>query len=274
MAPSGVPILRPPANALPPGTEWQATQSPARATYSPLLSAVAAPCACASGAAPSTNRATARRFTRRKSGRARRQVVIHDRQAADALAGDGEDRVRHRGHDWRRRGFADAAPGGAAARHDVDVDLRRLGEAHHAVGVEIALLRHAVLHGDLSIKRGAEPEDRAALHLLGDGERVHDIVRIDGDRDAIHLELALGRDGDLRDMGAEASHVVADGDAAPLAFRQRLAPVALLSDGVEHLEPVELALQQLAPELVGILTAYRGDLVDEALEREDVLVFS
>src|SRR6516165_9037493 len=259
MAPSGVPILRPPANALPPGTEWQATQSPARATYSPLLSAAAAAhCACASGAAPSTNRVTARCFTRRKSGRARRQVVIHDRQATDALAGDGEDRVRHGGHDRRRRGFADAAPGGAAAWHDVDVDLRRLGEAHHAVGVEIALLRQAVLHGDLSIKRGAEPEDRAAFHLLGDGEWVYDIVRIDGDRDAIHLELALGRDGDLRDMGAEASHVVADGDAAPLAFRQRLAPVALLSDGVEHLEPVGLALEQLAPQLVGILAACRS----------------
>src|SRR6185437_7118748 len=37
MAPSGVPILRPPAKALPPGTEWQATQSPARARYSPWL---------------------------------------------------------------------------------------------------------------------------------------------------------------------------------------------------------------------------------------------
>src|SRR5258706_16108112 len=35
MAPSGVPILRPPANALPPGIEWQATQSAARAKYSP-----------------------------------------------------------------------------------------------------------------------------------------------------------------------------------------------------------------------------------------------
>ena len=156
----------------------------------------------------------------------------------------------------------------------MDVDLRRLGEAHHAVGVEIALLRHAVLHRDLAVERGAEPEDRAAFHLLGDGERIHDIVRIDGDRDAIHLELALGRDGDLRDMGAEAAHVVADGDAAPLAFRQRLAPVALLGGGVEHLEPVGLALEQLAPELVGILAACRGDLVDEALDREDVLVLS
>src|SRR5215472_10423879 len=178
MAPSGVPILRPPANALPPGTEWQATQSPARATYSPLLSAAAS---------------------------------AHSASAS-----------------------------GAAAWHDVDVDLRRLGEAHHAVGVEIALLRHAVLDGDFSIKGGAEPEDRTAFHLLGDGERVHDILWIDGDRDAIHLKLAFGRDGDLRDMGAEASHVVADGDAAPLALWQRLAPVALLGDGVEHLEPVGL----------------------------------
>src|SRR5450432_760060 len=34
MAPNGMPILSPPANALPPGMEWQATQSEARAKYS------------------------------------------------------------------------------------------------------------------------------------------------------------------------------------------------------------------------------------------------
>src|SRR6185437_1710479 len=37
MLPSGEPILRPPANALPPGAEWQDTQSAARARYSPGL---------------------------------------------------------------------------------------------------------------------------------------------------------------------------------------------------------------------------------------------
>src|SRR5271169_5447940 len=42
MAPSGLPIFRPPAKALPPGAEWQATQSPARARYSPEFFAGAA----------------------------------------------------------------------------------------------------------------------------------------------------------------------------------------------------------------------------------------
>src|SRR5579863_771063 len=37
MLPSGEPIFRPPANALPPGAEWQETQSAARARYSPGL---------------------------------------------------------------------------------------------------------------------------------------------------------------------------------------------------------------------------------------------
>src|ERR1700722_16316107 len=49
MLPPGLPIWSPPANALPPGTEWQATQSPARATYSPLLGAASS--ARATGAA-------------------------------------------------------------------------------------------------------------------------------------------------------------------------------------------------------------------------------
>src|ERR1700720_713113 len=44
MAPRGVPILRPPAKPLPPGIEWQATQSAARAKYSsPLPGELALP---------------------------------------------------------------------------------------------------------------------------------------------------------------------------------------------------------------------------------------
>jgi alkanesulfonate monooxygenase SsuD/methylene tetrahydromethanopterin reductase-like flavin-dependent oxidoreductase (luciferase family) len=35
--PNGVGIARPPANSWPPGVVWQATQSPARARYSPLV---------------------------------------------------------------------------------------------------------------------------------------------------------------------------------------------------------------------------------------------
>src|SRR6516162_3601911 len=37
IVPKGVAIARPPANRAPPGFVWQATQSPARARYSPLV---------------------------------------------------------------------------------------------------------------------------------------------------------------------------------------------------------------------------------------------
>src|SRR5882757_602529 len=66
----GVPMRRPPANALPPFAEWQATQSPARARYSPLLavampsavsvSGVTAGWACRGTLAPKTKSATAK----------------------------------------------------------------------------------------------------------------------------------------------------------------------------------------------------------------------
>src|ERR1700690_608495 len=166
MGPSGVPILRPPANALSPGIEWQATQSPARARYSESMSAglalspardvppvhsrispqitaletivrclnpraIPAPRFCPPAhsvhrAAPGTDceRFALCRYT---------EISIHNWQRANALAGCGEDCIGHRSGDWRDGRLARAAPDLSTARHQMDVDPRRICKQHHAI---------------------------------------------------------------------------------------------------------------------------------------------
>jgi hypothetical protein len=58
------------------------------------------------------------------------------------LACRGEDCVCHRGGDRRGGRLARATPDLAAAWDEMDIDLRRLGQTHHAVGIEISLHRN------------------------------------------------------------------------------------------------------------------------------------
>src|SRR6202030_465972 len=73
---------------------------------------------------------------------ARPQILVHQRQRAHPLAGGGEDRVQHRRRRDRDRRLADAAPE-IAGRHDDDLDLGHLVDAHHVVAIEIGLLDRA-----------------------------------------------------------------------------------------------------------------------------------
>src|SRR5262245_23045044 len=53
------------------------------------------------------------------------QVLSPDRQAADAFAGGGEDRVGDGGRNDGGAGFADAAPFLAAGQREINLRLRR-----------------------------------------------------------------------------------------------------------------------------------------------------
>src|SRR5207249_1907275 len=64
---------------------------------------------------------------------------LPDRQLPDPLARSREDRVADRRRDRRRTRLPDAALR-IGARYDVDLHHRHLGEAEHAVVVEVALL--------------------------------------------------------------------------------------------------------------------------------------
>src|SRR5271167_2955454 len=100
------------------------------------------------------------------SGRRVRQIVVDDRQRTNPFAGGGKYRVRHRGSDWRSCRLARAAPDLAAARHQVHVDLWRLRQPYHPIGIKISLHRNAVLDRDLSEQGSSQAKDDAALCLF------------------------------------------------------------------------------------------------------------
>src|SRR6266403_709892 len=250
MAPSSVPILRPPANALPPGIEWQATQSAARARYSPSLSGgltgpaardippvqskISAQKTPLNRMSASLKRRVSVRSTLLSAGRLRRstEIGIRNRQRANALAGCGEDRICHRGGDWRDGRLARTAPDVSTARHQMDVDPRRIRKAHHAISVEIALHSGAILDRDLSVQRGRQTKDHGALSLLGDGLRVDHMTGIERDSDPIDLQTTVRLHRNFRDLRAQTVCKSANSDAAPATSRQRLAPVAFLGGGI------------------------------------------
>src|SRR5882724_2421961 len=209
MAPSGVPILRPPANALPPGIEWQAMQSAARARYSPSLSkGLTGPAARDVPPAHgkiSAQKTTLERIVTSLNSRASAaprflsagglcrstEIGIHNRQRANALASCGEDCICHRGGDWRDGRLARAAPDVSTARHQMDLDPRSIRKTHHAISVEIALHRGAILDRDLSVECRRQTKYYRALSLLDDGLRVDHVTRIERDDDPIDLQMTV-----------------------------------------------------------------------------------
>ena len=88
-------------------------------------------------------------------------------------------------------------------------------------------------------------------------------------RSTLHLAVLGDLDlGDLRDVAAEGE---LHGDAAAAAGRQRRAPAGLLGGEIEHGLGARRLAEQRAAELDRILLGGRGELVDEALDHEDIV---
>src|SRR5215470_9511212 len=128
------------------------------------------------------------------------EVVVLQRERADALAGCSKDRVAERRRHERWRRLANAAPE-SAARHDNALDSRRLGKTHHRIVVEVRLLDAPVLNGDLAKLRGGEAPHDAAFYLLGNGERIDGIARIERKDDTTHPHVPGVAERHLEDHG-------------------------------------------------------------------------
>ena len=90
-------------------------------------------------------------------------------------------------------------------RDHLDMHLRHLVHARHAVVVEVRLLDGAVLDGDAFGQRQAEAVDDAAFGLRDDIVRLHRDAAVDRAPEVVHLDLAaravernFGDAGDLR----------------------------------------------------------------------------
>lgn len=103
--------------------------------------------------------------------------MLHDRQATDALASCGEDRIGNRRRNGRQSGFPRTAQRLAVRIDDAGCDVRRVGHAQHLVIMEIALFHPTLLKRDPAIERRCQPVDNAAFHLRSKAIWVHDMKR-------------------------------------------------------------------------------------------------
>src|SRR6266699_6392220 len=125
---------------------------------------------------------------------------LADRQLPDPLPGQHEQRVAHGGRDrWRAR-LTDAALR-VATRHDVDLHHGHLGQAEHAVVMEVALLHAALVDRDLAPQRGRQAVHDGALHLRFDDVGVHDRPAVHGAYDAVYARRSVRPDRDFGHFG-------------------------------------------------------------------------
>ena len=73
------------------------------------------------------------------------------------------------------------------------------------------------------------------------------MAAIDAGDDPLDPDFAAVADRDLGDLADDRAEGLVDRDAPPDALGQRLAPVALVGELVEHGEEIGPALQQRAP---------------------------
>src|SRR5262245_28057849 len=87
-----------------------------------------------------------------------RDVVVLERDRANALAGGGKERIEHGGRGDEDRRLAHTTPE-PARRHDDRLNLRHLADPHHVVVVEVGLLDAAILDGALAVEQRRQAVD-------------------------------------------------------------------------------------------------------------------
>ena len=194
-----------------------------------------------------------------------------DRQPPQGDAGRGIDRIAKCGRPGGRAGLADAA-GRLAALDDMNLDLRRLVDAQHAVVVEVGLLDPPLVDGDLAIERRGQAEDQPAFELRHDGVGIDGNAGIDRAGDAAQLHLAVFVDFRLHHGRNETAERRLHADAASDARRQRLAPAGFLRRQIERCQKTRLLIEHDRRKSTGILAGFPRQLVHEALDREHIVV--
>src|SRR5262245_61998126 len=84
-------------------------------------------------------------------------------------------------------------------------------------------------------------------------------------------DLAILRHLDFADLGKITAHSKLNRDSAAHARRERIAPSSLLDSEIEHAEPARRFAEQSTAEFDGVFLRCRGQLVDKALDHEDIM---
>src|SRR5262245_30265531 len=181
-------------------------------------------------------------------------------------------------HKWRYAGRSSDHTGLAdparrlPAFHEVDIDLRHLVDAQHAIVVEIRLLNAALVQRDFAIQCGRQTENHAALDLRDDRVRINDEAAIHSERHLAYVDLAVGVHLCLNDGGDRRIEGRLHADAPADAQRQRLAPVGLFRYEVQHALEARRLSEHIASKRDRILAHLVRQLIHEAFDGEHVVV--
>src|SRR5207253_1639365 len=96
---------------------------------------------------------------------------------------------------WTRSGSSQLERG------QMDLELRALGEAEHAVIVEVALRHAPAVERDLAVQRRRQAVDNRALHLRLDPGRIDHHTAVHGAHDAVYPDRAVSRHRHFRHLG-------------------------------------------------------------------------
>src|SRR6266700_704005 len=195
---------------------------------------------------------------------------LPDRQLSDPLSGQHEQRVAHRRRDRGCARFTDAALR-VAARHDVDLHHRHLGQPEHAVVVEVALLHAALVDRDLAPQRRRQAVHDGALHLRLDDVGIHDRPAVHRADDSVHARCSVRPHRDFGHFGHVGLERRVHGAPPGATRRKRRAPTGLARGEVQRTEMPRRLAEQVPAILVRILLGGVGQLVDEAFDHERVV---
>ena len=193
-----------------------------------------------------------------------------DRQAADADAGRCEDRIPERRGRRHRSHFAEAA-GLLVAIQKVDLDRRRLVDAKLSVVVEVALLDAPFVEGYAVEQSGGQSEQDAALDLRANDVRIDLDTAVDGRHDLLQRDLAREGHRDFDDQSGVGSEVLMQRHATPGPRLQRPVPAGGVGNLVQHGHRARISVEQRPPIGDRILSCRMRQLVQEALDDEDVV---
>ena len=87
---------------------------------------------------------------------------------------------------------------------------------------------------NLAEQRRGQSIENSALDLHLDIERIDNMTAIDTSQDALDFHFAALADRDFRDLTDDCAKGFVDREAAADAVRQRLAPISLLGELIEH----------------------------------------
>src|SRR5262245_13461483 len=140
------------------------------------------------------------------------QIIVPQRQGADALASDPKDGVTHRWGNWRHAWLADPTPFGAASERQVRLYLGHSVETQHRVVIEIALDYAALFDGNLAVQSRCQAPNDTAFYLFGDGQWIDHMAAVNGTYDALNPDLAPLAYRHFGDLGDDGAVALDDGD--------------------------------------------------------------